>query len=524
MNEVSTKVEKIVEFKISRFNPDSKKSYVSNFKVPIRKGTTVLDAFMYIKDNLDETLTFRHSCRMGICGSCAVNIDGKPMLACYTQVLHLEADSLNIEPLASMPVIKDLVVDIEPFFDQYKKIRTILIKPEEELRKPNEFTQLPAELSKFWDLTLCIKCSICHSACPAAIDEKFLGPASLTANYRFIADPRDQGCPGRLKPMADNVWLCTQCNSCTLFCPKLVGCANAIVDEHSLLVEAGNLPRTVIDVLERVYKYHNPMGTHQSKRMDWAKDLNVKTYSEASKADVLFFVCCSDVYDFRNQEVARNMVQVFNQLGVNFATLGSEEWCCGDHMLRLGEKGLFEELAAHNIGMFKKLGAEKIVTLSPHCYNTFKNDKPYSDEKLNVQHYTQFLADALKQGKIKLTKPVKRRVAYHDPCFLGKRNDVYDAPRQILKAIPGLELVEMKRNKQSSFCCGGGAGRVWTEDAQPEKRPCVNRIREALDLGVDTVAVACPFCVTTLEDAVKVLDVEDKTAVKDVLELLKEAL
>ena len=521
---MSTKVEKIVEFKISRFNPDSKKSYVSNFKVPIRIGTTVLDAFMYIKDNLDETLTFRHSCRMGICGSCAVNIDGKPMLACYTQVLHLEADSLNIEPLASMPVIKDLVVDIEPFFDQYKKIRTILIKPEEELRKPNEFTQLPAELSNFWDLTLCTKCSICHSACPAAIDEKFLGPASLTANYRFIADPRDQGCPGRLKPMADNVWLCTQCNSCTLFCPKLVGCANAIVDEHSLLVEAGSIPKTVVDVLERVSKYHNPMGTHQSKRMDWAKDLNVKTYPETTKADVLFFVCCSDVYDIRNQEVARNMVQVFNQLGVNFATLGSEEWCCGDHMLRLGEKGLFEELAVHNIDMFKKLGAEKIVTLSPHCYNTFKNDKPYSDEKLNVQHYTQFLADALKQGKIKLTKPVKRKVAYHDPCFLGKRNDVYDAPRQVLKAIPGLELVEMKRNKQSSFCCGGGAGRVWTEDAQSEKRPCVNRIKEALDLGVDTVAVACPFCVTTLEDAVKVLDVEDKVAVKDVLELLKEAL
>ncbi len=524
MNEVSTKVEKIVEFKISRFDPDSKKSYVSNFKVPIRKGTTVLDAFMYIKDNLDETLTFRHSCRMGICGSCAININGKPMLACYTQVLHLEADSLNIEPLANMPIIKDLVVDIEPFFDQYRKTRTILIKPEEELKKPNEFTQLPAELSKFWDLTLCIKCSICYSACPAAIDEKFLGPASLTANYRFIADPRDQGCPGRLKPMADNIWLCTQCNSCTLFCPKLVGCANAIVDDHSLLVEAGNLPKTVIDVLERVYKYHNPMGTHQSKRMDWAKDLNVKTYPETSKADVLFFVCCSDAYDLRNQEVARNMVQVFNHLGVNFATLGSEEWCCGDHMLRLGEKGLFEELAMHNIDMLKKLGAEKIVTLSPHCYNTFKNDKPYSDQKLNVQHYTQFLAEALEQGKIKPTKPVKRKVAYHDPCFLGKRNDIYDAPRQILKAIPGLELVEMKRNRQSSFCCGGGAGRVWTEDAQPEKRPCVNRIREALDLGVDTVAVACPFCVTTLEDAVKVLDIENKIAVKDVLELLKEAL
>ena len=521
---MSTKVEKIVEFKISRFNPDSKKSYVSTFKVPIRKGTTILDALMYIKDNLDETLTFRHSCRMGICGSCAVNINGKPMLACYTQVLHLEADSLTIEPLANMPVIKDLVVDIQPFFDEYNKIRNILIKPEEELKKPNEFTQSPAELAKFWDFTLCIKCSICYSACPAAIDEKFLGPASLTANYRFVADSRDQGCPGRLKPMADNVWLCTQCNSCTLFCPKLVGCANAIVDDHSLLVEAGNIPKTVIDVLERVYKYRNPMGTHQSKRMEWAKGLNVKTYPETTKADILFFVCCSDVYDLRNQEVARTMVQVFNQLGVDFATLGSEEWCCGDHMLRLGEKGLFDELAAHNIDMFKKLNAEKIVTLSPHCYNTFKNDKPYSDEKLNVQHYTQFLADALKEGKVKPTKPVKKKVAYHDPCFLGKRNDEYEAPREILKAIPGLQLVEMKRNKQSSFCCGGGAGRVWTEEAQPEKRPCVNRIKEALDLGVDTVAVACPFCVTTLEDAVKVLDVENKVAVKDVLELLKEAL
>lgn len=193
-------------------------------------------------------------------------------------------------------------------------------------------------------------------------------------------------------------------------------------------------------------------------------------------------------------------------------------------MLRMGEKGLFEELACHNLEMFKLLNAGKIVTLSPHCYNTFKNDKPYSETKLNVQHYTQFLAEAIKQGKIKPAKLVKRKVAYHDPCFLGKRNDVFDAPRDILKAISGLELVEMKRTKQSSFCCGGGAGRVWTEEAESEKRPCVNRVKEALELGVDTIAVACPYCVTTLEDAVKVLDVENKIAVKDVLELLKEAL
>jgi len=520
---MSTKVEKIVEFKIRRFDPQGKRHYVSTYKVPIRKGTTLLDSLLYIKDELDETLTFRHSCRMGVCGSCGVNVNGKPMLACYTQVLDLGVDSLTIEPLANMPVIKDLVVDIQPFFATFKKIKNFLIKPEDAMKKSEEFKQMPPDLKKYWDLTLCTKCSICYSACPAAIDERFLGPATLTANYRFTTDSRDEGRDERLMPMADNIWLCTQCNSCTAFCPKLLDCANAIVDDHSLIVEAGTIPRTVKDVLESVYKYDNPMGTHQSKRMEWAKDLNVKTYPTVTKADILFFVCCSDAYDIRNREIAKAMASILNKLGVDYATLGAEEWCCGDHILRLGEKGMFEMLAEHNVSMFKKFDAEKIVTLSPHCYNTFKNDKPYADEKLNVQHYTQFLAEAIQQGRIKLSKPLKRRVAYHDPCFLGRRNEIYDAPRQVLQAINGLELVEMKRTKQSSFCCGGGAGRVWTEEAAPEKRPCVDRVKEALELGVDVIAVACPFCVTTLEDAVKVLDVENKIAVKDILELLKEA-
>jgi len=521
---MSTKVEKTVEFKISRFDPEQKKHYVSTFKVPIRKGTTLLDALLYIKDNLDESLTFRQSCRMGICGDCAINVNGKPMLACYTQVLDLEGDSLVVEPLSNSPVIKDLVVDMQPFFTTYNRIKTYLIKSENEFKNPNEFIQSPAEHKKYWDFTLCIKCSICNSACPAVIDDKFLGPSALTANYRFVSDSRDQGLDERLKPMADNIWLCTQCNSCTLFCPKKLSCANAIVDDHSLLVEAGNIPRTVKDVLESVYKYHNPMGTPQSKRMDWAKDLNVKTFPSTAKADVLFFVCCSNVYDMRNQEAARVMTSIFNNMGVSFATLGAEEWCCGDHMLRLGEKGLFEELAEHNIAMFKKFDAQRIVTLSPHCYNTFKNDKPYSEAGLNVQHYTQFLAEAIQDGKIKLSKPLNKKIAYHDPCFLGKRNDIFDAPRKILQALKGVELVEMKRTKQSSFCCGGGAGRVWTEEALPEKRPSTNRLQEALDLGAGNVAVACPFCVTTLEDAVKVLDVENKIAVKDILELVKEAM
>jgi succinate dehydrogenase/fumarate reductase iron-sulfur protein len=521
---MASKVEKIVEFRIHRFDPESKRRYISTYKVPVRKGTSILEGLQYIRDNLDETLSFRHSCRMGICGSCGINVNGKPMLACYTQILDLGVDRLEIEPLSNLPVIKDLVVDIQPFFNNFKKIKTTLMKNEEELKKNLEFLQKPEDLKKYWDLTLCTKCSICYSACPAAIDERFLGPSTLTANYRFIADSRDEGLNERLKPIAENVWLCTSCNSCTLFCPKLVNCSNAIVENRSLLVESGVLQRTVKDVLESVFKYYNPMGTHQSKRMEWAKDLNVKTFPAVTKADVLYFVCCSTAYDIRNREIARSMVSMFNKLGVDFATLGAEEWCCGDHILRLGEKGLFEMLAEHNVAMFKNFNAEKIVTLSPHCYNTFRNDKPYKDAGLNVQHYTQFLAEAIEKGKLKIPKAIMKRVAYHDPCFLGKRNDIYDAPRQILQSIKGLELVEMKRTRQSSFCCGGGAGRVWTEDAPPEKRPCVDRVKEALELEVDLIAVACPFCVTTLEDAVKVLDVESKIAVRDILELLKEAI
>lgn len=485
---------------------------------------TLLDVLMYIKDNFDETLAFRSSCRMGICGSCGVVVDGQPMLACYTQILHLNSDSLVIEPLPNMKVIKDLVVDIQPFLDNYNKIKPILIKSEDALKQPGEFSQSTAELKKFWDLSLCTKCSICYSACPAAIDDKFLGPSIYATNYRYAIDSRDEGQEERMKPISDNLWLCTACNSCTMFCPKEVDSSTSIVNERSLLVESGGIPRTVRDVLTSVVRYHNPMGMHPSKRMDWSKDLEVNTFPTVQEADTLCFVGCAPAYDLRSQTIAKSMMSIFNKLNVNFATLGTEEWCCGDHILRMGEKGLFEMLAEHNISTFEKFGFKNILTLSPHCYNTFKNDSPYSEKKFNVQHYTQFLADSIKTGQLKPSKPLNKKITYHDPCFLGKRNEIYDPPRDILKAIDGMDLVEMKRNKKNSFCCGGGAGRTWTEDATPEKRPCVDRVKEALELNVDIIATACPFCVITLEDAVKVLDVEEKIEVRDVVELLEEAM
>jgi len=447
------------------------------------------------------------------------------MLACYTQVLQLGVDTLDIEPLSNLPVIKDLVVDVDPFFEKFVKINPLLIKTEEEFRTPTEFIQPPSDFKKYWDKSICTKCSLCYASCPAAIDIQFLGPSSLTTNYRFLVDTRDGGLNERLKDASETIWLCTSCDSCTINCPKEIDCARALDDERSLIVEDGMLvPRTAKDVLNSAFKYHNPVSMSPRKRTEWSKGLEIKELPKVEKTDILYFVGCLPSFDDRNQEIARSMAQIFRRMNDDFATLGNDEWCCGDHILRLGEKGLFEELAEHNVSLFEKYDFNRVVTLSPHCYYALKNEKPYVDAKINVQHYTQFLAEAIENGRLRPTKAVKKRVTYHDPCFLGKRSDVYDEPRKILKSIPSLELVEMKRSREDSFCCGGGAGRIWTEEATPENRPSVNRTKEALELGVDVIATACPFCVTTLEDAVKVLDVEDKIVVRDISELLKEAI
>lgn len=511
----------IVKFEIHRYDPESQRHHISTYEVPVHKGTTILDALRYIKDNLDGTLTFRYSCRMGICGSCGINVNGEAKLACHTQVLELKADKLIIEPLSNMPVIKDLVVDVGPFFGKFKKVKANLIKPKEALKKAQEFMQTPFNLKKYWDLTICTKCSICYSTCPAVIDEKFLGPSTLATNYRFILDSRDEGLDERLKSIKDCIWLCTSCDSCKVFCPKAVNCLNSIVKSRSLLLEYGTIPRTVSDILERAYKYHNPLGMPQMRRMRWAENLGVK-YPPTSPT--LLFVCCSTAYDPRNQEISKSMAIILNKLSINYSILGEEEWCCGDHILRMGEEGLFEELATHNVEMFKRYDIEDVIVLSPHCYNAFKNDKPYSELGLNVQHYTQFLAEIIRKDKLKPKNVIEKKVTYHDPCFLGKRNGIYEEPREVLESIKGIEFVEMKRTRRNSFCCGGGAGRAWIEDAPLEGRPSVNRVKEALELGTDIIVTACPFCITTLEDAIKVLNAEDKIAVKDILELLREVI
>jgi succinate dehydrogenase/fumarate reductase iron-sulfur protein len=522
---MNSQSEKKVKFHIHRFNPESCNHYISTYTVHIRIGTTILDALLYIKDNLDGTLTFRHQCRMGQCGSCGVIVNDKPMLACYTQVLHLGTDTVTVQPLTNFPVIKDLVVNLESFFKKHATIEPILIRTKDTVKRLTEFIQTPRDFKKYWDKAICIKCSLCNATCPAEIDIKFLGPSSLIANYRFIVDTRDEGRSKRLKKSTESIWLCTSCHSCTLTCPKEIDCSTALTEERSLIIEEGVLfPKTAKDVLDSAFKYYNPIRLSAQKRNEWGIHLNINELPIVKTTASLYFVGCLSSYDDRNKEIAKAMTKIFRKLNVDFATLGNDEWCCGDHILRLGEKGLFEMLAEHNVSLFKKYTFENIVTISPHCYYTFTNDKPYTDMDIEVMHYTQFLAEALNIGKLKFNTEIQKKVTYHDPCFLGKRSNIYDEPREILRAIPGLEFIEMRRSRENSFCCGGGAGRVWTEEADPEKRPSVNRVNEAIKLGVQIIVTACPFCITTLEDAIKTLDCEDSIKVMDLTELISEAI
>ena len=236
----------------------------------------------------------------------------------------------------------------------------------------------------------------------------------------------------------------------------------------------------------------------------------------------LFHVGCVGSYEERGQRMARNFAELLDKAGVSFGILGAEEECDGNEVYMLGEMGLFQELAKKNTQKFKELGVKKVVTLSPHAYNSMKSKYPRLGD-FEVFHYTQLLLEMIQQGKIELSE-LKARVTYHDPCFLGRYNGVYDAPREILKSIPGIELIEMERTRENSFCCGGGSGNFVTDLlGRSEESPSRIRVREAHETSAEILVVACPSCMTMLDDAVKDDGLEGKLTVKDIAELVKES-
>jgi Fe-S oxidoreductase len=319
---------------------------------------------------------------------------------------------------------------------------------------------------------------------------------------------------------AEIVFSCATCRNCVETCPMKFSddIVDWIVAARSDMIEKGLVLPNIRDFLNNISKHGNPWGTARSKRDAWAE--GIKRYKPGD--EYFFYVGCVGSYEERGQRMARNFAELLDKARVSFGILGAEEDCDGNEVYMLGEMGLFQELAKKNAQRFKELGVKKVVTLSPHAYNSMKNKYPRFGD-FEVFHYTQLLLEMIQQGKIELSE-LKAKATYHDPCFLGRYNSVYDIPREILKSIPGIELTEMERTRENSFCCGGGSGNFVTDLlGGSEENPSRTRVREAHETGAEILVVACPSCMMMLDDAVKDEGLEGELTVKDIAELVKES-
>jgi Fe-S oxidoreductase/nitrate reductase gamma subunit len=387
-------------------------------------------------------------------------------------------------------------------------------------------------------LDACTQCNRCQVVCPSNIAREKLSPREMIdktgifARKKFgfglvrkkvdpAAYPKAKAVPG------EEAWLCTTCSHCAKECPNAISPMDVIRELRAARLEAGeDVPANLQEMLESVYKFKNPWQGAKGKRLDWASGLELPVLAEGAKSERCYYVGCTFAYDTRLREVPRAAVAIFKAAGYPFAILGKEEVCCSEFVRGVGEDGLFTELGLENAGSFEKYGIEEIVTGCPHGFHTFTNDYPRMDEASKgrrVLHVSQVLEKLIAERKITLAGSGERAVTYHDPCFLGRRNGVFDAPRNVIRAIPGVRLVEMKRIREKSYCCGGGGGRMWVDASEGEKIGEV-RVREAAETGAGMIVTACPFCFTNLDDAVKTAGFEGRIVVKDLTELVAESL
>jgi Fe-S oxidoreductase/nitrate reductase gamma subunit len=390
---------------------------------------------------------------------------------------------------------------------------------------------------QLFDLDACTRCGRCLDHCPGAVSGKPLAPKKNWDSLRVHMEERaalrrkgiDPDAEGQKKLIGDGlsedvIWACTNCLACAMVCPVFIPCVDKFLEMRRYLVlMESKFPQEVQLVFRNMENNSNPWGVGSGLRAEWMKGLEVKTMAEDSDIDLLFFVGCAGSFDDRNKRVATSLVKILKASGVKFSVLGTEEGCCGDSARRIGNEYLYQTLVQTNIEVFKNYGAKKIMTMCPHCFNTLKNEYPQFGGKYEVIHYTQFLAEALGSGKLKLKKPLEKVITYHDSCYLGRANEVYEEPRRVIQSIPGLKLVEMERNRIRSFCCGAGGGRMWMEEKLGTR---INQIRtdQAVQTKANWVGTACPYCLTMIGDGIKEKGLEESIAAFDLSELVAQAL
>ncbi len=380
----------------------------------------------------------------------------------------------------------------------------------------------------------CIQCSRCQDACPAYETGKELSPSALEINKRYFINNNSKSLANGEAveiPLTDwmlseeAVWSCTTCGFCVEVCP--VGnepMLDILRARQDLVMMESKFPKDAMETFEKMENYGNPWGMSPQEREKWMEGRDVPLMREKKEADVLYWAGCSGAYDTRGKEISQSVVDVLNKAGVDFASLGNEETCTGDSARRIGNEYLFQTMATQNMETFEKYKFKKIVTQCPHCLTTLKNDYSELGAKLDVVHHSQYISELINDGKIKPEPWMDEDVTYHDPCYLGRHNDEYDAPRDVIQSIMrDGKLIEMEQNKKESFCCGAGGGNMWYEIKTGE-RINKNRFNQAVETKAKTVAAACNFCNIMLEDGMKVTGNDKDMQVLDIAEMVSKGL
>jgi Fe-S oxidoreductase len=359
----------------------------------------------------------------------------------------------------------------------------------------------------------CFQCGLCDTVCPWNRVAKF----SMRKIVREAAF-------GLTDIESEDIWRCTTCGRCPQRCPRDVRQIDSGVALRRIAMEYQVIPTSVKPVRTAsgsLVGEGNPLSEERKNRAKWAEGLSVKEFTEGT--ELLYFPGCYLCYDPRLKKVAKATASILNKVGVDYGILGEKENCCGESIRKTGDEEVFQRLAKENIKTFIDNGVKKILVSSPHCYHTFKNEYPDFMVNFEIIHLSQYLFKLIQQGKLELNGEYGKKVAYHDPCYLGRHNGIFDEPRGILNTISGLELNELVDSRADSLCCGGGGGRVWMETQKGERFSDL-RIEQALDAGAEVLATSCPYCITMLEDSRVTMGVDEKIEIKDITEIIQEVI
>ncbi|MBE0432203.1 (Fe-S)-binding protein [candidate division WOR-3 bacterium] len=370
------------------------------------------------------------------------------------------------------------------------------------------------------DIYKCYQCGKCASACPWFQVGTYDFPVfryPLETALGLVASSEEKE---DLAKEVDKLYRCVGCEACVDQCPLGVDIPDILRAARRILLDFGCYPEPLKSVVQKIRNVGNPLGEPREKRADWAGDLDISAFQ--THMEILYFPCCIPSYDARIQNVARSTARVLKKGGVPFGILGAKEQCCGEAIRRVGAESVYQEAAKANIRSFEAAGVRRVLVSSPHCLVTFKNEYPELGSSVEAIHATEYLWPLIEQGRLKPAKSVNKKVVYHDPCTLGRQCGIYDAPRKILRSIPGLALLEVEDfAREFSLCCGAGSGALWLDWPKGERIADV-RIKQLVDTGAEVIAVACPYCLQMFEETVKAMNLN--IPVMDVTEILYEAL